>query len=574
MDEQAHNSRMLKAAVVCFILLAAYTLIFPPSSTETTPAEVATADGGLAPDPTGSGPAAPTATATSGAVMAAAAPTQARPERFTFRGRVETSPSPISYELELTNVGGGIERFELPEFKARDDKNAPTDDPIRLAVPSADEPDLSAQMAGLEFLEGTTFRLPPRPIYEVVEKGEDHVRYRYMTPEGVEIEREYKLDPAAFAIELAVTVRNKSASPQRSRMQISAAQKLTAAMTGGGFLFMPPPDRLNGTCFTDGNVKREVQKDLVDDPTTYDESVKWVGMDRQYFLAAIIQRDDAPASCRLSGVGSLARASLIMPDVTLKPGEETRHKFTAYLGVKKPELLTRVDSQLESAIDYTIMGMNLAILCEALLAILGIVHGFTGSWGFAILGLTVIVKGALFPLQHRSMRSMRAMSTLKPEIDALKEKYPEDRQRQSEEMMKLYRKHNVNPASGCVPMLLQMPIWFALYRALWVSVDLYQQKFLWIPDLTAQDPLWILPVLLVGVMFVQQRMTPSTMDPAQQKMMLYFMPLMFGFMMAALPAGLSFYILVNTLLTIVQQHLINRSVGPIGGSPSAREATA
>ena len=131
--------------------------------------------------------------------------------------------------------------------------------------------------------------------------------------------------------------------------------------------------------------------------------------------------------------------------------------------------------------------------------------------------------------------------------------------------MRLYREHNVNPAGGCLPILIQMPIWFALYRSLWVSVDLYQQGFLWIEDLTTRDPLYILPIALVIVMFLQQRMTPTTMDPAQQKMMQYTMPILFGAMMLALPAGLCFYILVNTLLTIVQQHFINKSIGPIGG---------
>ena len=215
------------------------------------------------------------------------------------------------------------------------------------------------------------------------------------------------------------------------------------------------------------------------------------------------------------------------------------------------------------------MGLNLAILCEGLLAVLALIYGLSGSWGLAILGLTVLVKLTLFPLNQRSGRSMRAMSRLKPEMEELKKKYPEDRQRQSEEMMKLYRNNNVNPASGCVPMLLQMPIWFALYRALWVSIDLYQESFLWIPDLTSRDPYWILPVMLVVVMFLQQKMTPTTMDAAQQKMMMYFMPLMFGAMMMALPAGLCFYIFVNTVLTIVQQHFINKDGGPVSAPAAA-----
>ncbi len=569
MEETEHNQRLIRAALVCFLVVSVWWFLFPPtppkrsvSASAAVETSTATAEIGAAPTP----------------VAAPSEVTQnVKPELFVFEGEVpdeDESLAAMPFRLALTNVGGGIETFELPGYRERDGDNQPLDEPIRLTMPAAAEADLKSQMAGIEFLEGTTFTYPRRAIYEVVQKSADGVRYRFVTPEGVEVEREYRLNKSSFEVELAVTVRNKSAQPQRHRLEISSAQRTTEAMDSGGFLFMPPPDHLNGMCFTDGSVERETQQALEEDTEKFRDSVKWIATDRQYFLAAIIQRDGAEAECTLSGGQRVAKASMALPEVTLRPGEERRHKFTAYLGVKKPELLTRVDSQLEASIDYSIMGLDLAPLCEGLLLILGFIYGLTKSWGLAILGLTVLVKVALFPLNQRSGKSMRAMSALKPEMDKLKEKFPDDRQRQSEEMMKLYRTHNVSPASGCVPMLLQMPIWFALYRSLWVSVDLYQQPFMWIPDLTARDPYWILPVVLVGVMFLQQKMTPTTMDAAQQKMMMYIMPLMFGGMMAALPAGLCFYIFVNTVLTIVQQHFINKSIGPIGGSPSEQGAAA
>lgn len=572
MEEQGHNQRLLRAALVCFALLAIWQFAFPPKrplkkqAVVTEGTDTSTAGTSL------------TATSSEGTVTTvAASPNDVDPELFEFAGAVQLSDEsgpPTPFRLSLTNVGGGIESFVLPSYKARDVDNAPTDHPISLSEPSQNASDLAAQMAGIEFGEGTTFTVPAKPVYRVVEKSEDGIRYLYRTSEGVEIEREYKLKKDSFAIELAVTVRNATSQPQTHRLAINAAQRLTPVMEGGGMLFMPPPDHLNGACYTDGSVERAPHEDLVKESATFSEGVQWVGMDRQYFLAAIAKRDDGDAECVLRGKDKLAVASLVLPAATLPPGGERRHKFTAYLGVKRPELLTLVDAELESAVDYTIVGLDLAILCQALLAILGLFHKLTGSWGLAILGLTVLVKLTLFPLNQRSGKSMRKMAALKPEIDALKEKFPDDRQRQSEEMMKLYRQHSVNPASGCVPMLIQMPIWFSLYRALWVSVDLYQQSFMWIPDLTAQDPMWILPVALVVVMFIQQKMTPSTMDAMQQKMMQFVMPLMFGFMMAALPAGLCFYIFVNTVLTIVQQHFINRSVGPIGGASSAQGAAA
>jgi YidC/Oxa1 family membrane protein insertase len=568
MEETAHNQRLLLAAVLSFAVLLGWYLIFPPK-----PPPKARVDA----------PAVATATASEPAPVAQTATTAVRvvqiaqaPEVFEFEGSVPGAEEgqAVPFRLAITNVGGGIERFELPSYRERDTSNQATQQGISLADPSSEKDDLEGQMAGIELVGDSSFRLPKKPVYAVVERAPSRVRYRWVNEDGVEIEREYQLQNNSFQIEMAVTVRNGSAREQRHQLAMSSALVMQEAMESGSFAFMPAPDHLDALCFSDGKVQREGQKALVKESEEHKEGVRWAAMDRQYFLAAIVPRDKVEATCKLSAQGKRAKATILLPEVVLRPGEEHRHKFTAYLGVKQPELLTQVDAELEAAVDYTVLGMNLALLCEGLLAILALIHRLTGSWGVAILGLTVIVKAVLFPLNQRSGRSMRAMAKIKPDMDRIREKFGEDRQRQSEEMARLFKTHGVNPASGCLPILLQMPIWFALYRALWVSVDLYQEAFLWMPDLTARDPYWILPVALVAVMFIQQKMTPTTMDPAQQKVMLYMMPLMFGAMMAALPAGLAFYILVNSLLTIVQQHFINKSVGPVEGSPSAREAAA
>ncbi|NJK89321.1 MAG: membrane protein insertase YidC [Myxococcales bacterium] len=419
-----------------------------------------------------------------------------RPEVTAFEGQVVVREEAMRFEVVFTNVGGGIESFQLPSFRERSSENRATDDPIRLADPILNLPELEQayrQMAGLEFLEGTTFELPDVPVYKVVERSSEGVKYRFETTSGVVIEREWRVSRDTLLLEGAVTVRNESDRPQTHRIGLSAALEATEAMKkGGGFFdnFVPPPDHLQGLCWTSGSVKREAYQGLIDDPESYEGGVRWVAADRQYFVAAMVLRDGVEADCTLSARGVVVRAQAILPATTLSPGEEQRHKFSAYLGVKKPDLLTLSNADLEAAIDYTILGMNLAPLCALLLWILRQFHALTGSWGFAIVGLTFLVKLILFPLNQRQGKSMRAMSALRPQMEAIREKYPEDRQRQSEELLKLYRQHNVNPASGCLPILIQMPIWFALYRSLWVSVDLYQQGFLWIPDLTARDPYW------------------------------------------------------------------------------------
>ncbi len=578
MEEEAQNRRLVLAVGLCLVVWWFSVLTAGPG----VQAPVSQPDAGAVATSTLSTPPPRMAVTTATATKPPPPMVVADPELFDFEGAVPIDDERIRFALSLTNVGGGIERFVLPSYYERNADNVATDEPITLANPTASianpEEAQFAQAAAIGFGKGTTFNAPERMVFEVVEKTEDRIRYRFRTRDGVEIEREYAFRKDSFEIEMAVTVRNRSARPHDYRLELSTSLRTNQAMEqGGGFFsgFVPPPDHLQTQCYTDGDVERANYRDVDGESEAYSDNVRWIAVDRQYFLGAIVARDKETGECELMAKGDTARAVMKMPRVGLRPGEERRHMFTAYFGVKKPSLLTRVNAGVEEAIDYTLFGgLNLAPLCTALLWILGIIFSITGSWGFAIVGLTLLVKVVLFPLNQRSMKSMRALSALKPEMDKLREKHKGDQQRQNEEMMRLYREHNVNPAGGCLPMLLQMPIWIALYRALWASVDLYQQEFLWISDLTTRDPYWILPIALVVVMFLQQKTMPSTMDPAQQRIMLYTMPLFFGFMMAALPAGLCLYILANTLLTIVQQHLINRSIGPMEGPTPAQEAKA
>ncbi len=165
--------------------------------------------------------------------------------------------------------------------------------------------------------------------------------------------------------------------------------------------------------------------------------------------------------------------------------------------------------------------------------------------------LTIIVKLATLYWTHKSMKSMKEMAKLRPQLDKLRDKYKDDRQKQQVETMNLFKAHGVNPLAGCLPMLLQMPIWFALYRALSVAAQLYQAPFLWLTDLTAPDPYFILPVFMTATMLLQSRLTPTTATGMQQKMLTYGMPLMFGVMGFFFPAGLSLYISTNTVLTLL-----------------------
>lgn len=254
--------------------------------------------------------------------------------------------------------------------------------------------------------------------------------------------------------------------------------------------------------------------------------------------------------------GALYRARLAYTPVVLPPGASVSYKVGGYLGPKERDSLAASGHDLQQLID---LGW-FASIAKILVAFLLTVHSWVGNWGLAVIVLTVCARTLLFPLSIPSIKSMVKMRELKPEIDKLNEKFKDDPQAKGLAQMELWKKHKVNPLKGCLPQLAAMPVWFALYTTLQTAVELYNIPFLWFPDLSQPDPYYVLPFIIGAVYFVQQKMMPMQMDPAQQKMMTYFMPGMFTVFMLFLPAGLGVYMFTNSLLGIVQQHVVERYV--------------
>ncbi|MBL6974813.1 MAG: YidC/Oxa1 family insertase periplasmic-domain containing protein [Deltaproteobacteria bacterium] len=247
----------------------------------------------------------------------------------------------------------------------------------------------------------------------------------------------------------------------------------------------------------------------------------------------------------------------------LLPGRSKNFPFDAFIGPKFIDELEEVGSGLDETIDFWVLGF----LARPMLWILRTSYDMVPSYGLAIIILTLLVKLiTLYPTQ-KSMQQMKRMGDLKPKMDELREKFKGDKTKLNEAMMALYKREKVNPLGGCLPMLLQMPIWIALYRTIWGAVDLYQMPlFLWIEDLSAPDPYYVMPVLLGALMFLQQKMTPVMGDQTQAKVMMYMMPIMFTVFMWFLPSGLVFYILVNTILAIGHQWYVRRPTKAAAGT--------
>ena len=302
---------------------------------------------------------------------------------------------------------------------------------------------------------------------------------------------------------------------------------------------------------------------------------RWAALEDDYFIAALIPR---PAGPVIRGrAQDVAEAGLVFRDVEVGAGRNWEGRGDLYVGPKEWERLRALDVGLEEA-QARNYGLFVWVLfpmwwfCVPLLWLMN----FFGTWlpgqnyGVAIILLTVLVKVVFYPLSLKSMRSMKAMQALQPQVNALRSKYKSDPQRVQREQMELFRKHGVNPVGGCLPMVVQIPIFYALYLTLQYSVELQGAPFmLWITDLSKKDPYYVLPILMGISMLIQQKMTPTVGDPRQAQIML-IMPVVFTFMFLEFPTGLVLYWLVNNCLSIGQQYLIDRSAAP--GKAVEREA--
>jgi YidC/Oxa1 family membrane protein insertase len=244
------------------------------------------------------------------------------------------------------------------------------------------------------------------------------------------------------------------------------------------------------------------------------------------------------------------------PQQTVAPGESREFKLTLFAGPKILDRLAGIAPGLELTVDYG----KLTIIAEPLFWLLGWFHDLVGNWGWAIVLLTVVVKLIFFKLSQTSYRSMARMRKLQPRLLALKERYGGDRHKVGQAMMELYRKEKVNPMGGCLPIVVQIPVFIALYWMLIESVELRQAPFIfWIHDLTSKDPYYVLPLLMGASMLIQQKLSPAPTDPIQAKVMT-LMPAMFTIFFAFFPAGLVLYWVVNNILSITQQWYITRQI--------------
>ena len=299
-------------------------------------------------------------------------------------------------------------------------------------------------------------------------------------------------------------------------------------------------------------------KDIAEKPIAETVNGGWAAVVNHYFLAAIIPAAAQGTQYYSRSLGdSRFVTGTVSPAESVAPGASASFESTLYVGPKLQNSLAAVAKGLELTVDYG----KLTIIAQPIFWVLEHIERLIGNWGWSILILTLIFKALTYKLNEISGRSMAKMRQVQPRIKAIQERYKDDRQRQSQAMMELYKKEKINPASGCFPMLIQIPIFFALYYVLVYSVELRQAPWtLWIHDLSAPDPYYVMPVLYGVAMFIQQHLQPQPTTDKTQAMMMKFMPLALMIFYMVLPAGLVLYYLANSLITIAQQRYINKLI--------------
>jgi YidC/Oxa1 family membrane protein insertase len=386
-------------------------------------------------------------------------------------------------------------------------------------------------------------------------------------PGGISCQKKFTFHDNDYRIDFDLIITNKSAAAIDGNAVVEWSHAMLAdqKQQGGGFFggqgsTETPPQF---SYFINGNVEKTDFKDIKEEKTL-EGDILWTAFEDKYFMTAIVPRKEAVHQVHVGTVsGTVLAYQLMFSSLSLKPGETKTYPFSLYLGPKEIGVLTKQNASLEKIINFGWFD----IMAKPLLIAMNFFHRFIGNYGIVIILITIIIKILFWPLTHKSYQSMKDMQKLQPEMAKLKEKFKDKKDEMNREVMALYRKYKVNPLGGCLPILLQIPVFIALYRVLQDSIELRHANFIsfWINDLSAHDPTYISPLLMGASMFYQQKMTPTTADPAQAKMML-MMPIVFTFMFLNFPSGLVIYWLVNNVLSIVQQLYINKKSHEAGGS--------
>jgi YidC/Oxa1 family membrane protein insertase len=460
-------------------------------------------------------------------------------------------------DLDISTQGGTLQRALLPQYPVAKDR---PDIPVMLLSP--EQAELGLIRTGLRSADdgrespghNATFA-SLRNSYDMGDEDELVVTLEWSDGAGLALNKRYRFTRGSYEINVEQELINNSDTAWQGDQY---AQILRRSYELERSMFNVDSYSFDGPIVYDGEKSEKLDRDdLMDDgPYQFTAVDGWVAVIQHHFLSAVVPDSGAQHIYQVRVSDNTMTASAVGAKREVLPGSSQTFTRTLFVGPKLQSQLELIDPSLKLTVDYG----WLTILSQPLFWLLSKAYGLLANWGAAIIAVTILIKLLFYKLTESSGRSMAKMRNLQPRLKAIQERYKDDRQQQSQAMMELYKREKVNPAAGCLPILIQMPFFLAFYWVLLESVEMRQAPFaLWITDLSSRDPFFILPLIMGGAMFLQQKLNPQVGDPVQVKVM-QIMPIIFTAFFAFFPAGLVLYWVTNTVLSIAQQWKINNVV--------------
>jgi YidC/Oxa1 family membrane protein insertase len=464
------------------------------------------------------------------------------------------------YHAVMSTRGAAIERMELTQYRETVQK----DSPLKQLIPNSfqgGKPQIAFGDLTSNMVSESVFKTSVGKDDIHVENEKQSVVFSWTSSSNLTIVKQYTFHPDSYVIDLNIQIINHSNAALNRSLAIRIDKTISDSNKGYGFEGMSAYANHKLEQITDADAAKKHQ---------LDGTLQWMALEDRYFMTAIVPAEPVDSKIQLNTENHILSAQWILPEKPIESNAQLSQQFHVYYGPKSLDILKTTHLGLEDAIHFGMFD----ILAKPFLWIMKTIHGVIPNYGIAIIILTILVKLILWPLGTKSYQSMAHMKKMQPLLNEIRTKYKDDKKRMNEETMALYKTYKVNPMGGCLPMVVQIPVFFALYRMLYEVIELRHAPFFgWINDLSAPDRLFHFPfaipfmeppygipvlTIIMGVtMFLQQKMSPPAGDPSQAKIMMA-MPIVFTVIFINFPSGLVLYWLVNNIISIAQQYMIQK----------------
>ena len=467
------------------------------------------------------------------------------------------------YSAEISEKGAALTRFTLNNYREDVDPDAPR----QQLIPETNQSGTALMhMTGSDPEQWENARFTTNFSSETlsIDDSEKTLSFFWQSPEGLVIEKRYTFIPGSYQIQLTVVIKNLSGQPVDGELVLTMQNP--AAQEKSRFAFEGPFAYINGEL-------EEIDIGDIDEKDTYSGSIAWAGLTDRYFMTVAIPVESQNSRFKVvhKPENHMISVNCIQPVQKISAGMQSDYDFSLYLGPKRMSTLRQYGDHLNEAVNFGFFD----IIAKPCLWLMDFIHDhLIANYGVAIILMTILFKIIFWPLGTKSYKSMAEMKRLQPLMTEIRQKYKDDKKKMNEEVMRLYKTYKVNPMSGCLPMVVQIPVFIAFYRMLYEAIELRHAPFmLWINDLSAPDRLFhfdvsiplmlppygipVLTIIMGATMFLQQKLSPPPGDPSQAKFMM-MMPLVLTVIFVNFPAGLVLYWLVNNVISIAQQYYITK----------------